>query len=67
MIGVTGRTDMIIFKPLHLSKWKESLTYTPGFSPGIISESFLHEQALGVLQRDRIIPHSEEGMTIPSV
>ena len=67
MIGVTDRTDMILFKPLHLSTRKESLTYTPVVILGIIYESFLHEQALGVLQRDIIIPHSEEGMPIPSV
>ena len=64
---VNGRTDMILFKPLNLSKWKESPPNTPVFSPGIIPESFLHTQALGMLHRDKLIPHSEEGMPIPSV
>ena len=58
---------MILLKPLNLSKWKESPPQTPGLSPGIIPDRFLHTQALGMLDRDILVTQSEEGMPIPSV
>ena len=63
---VTGRTDIILFKPLHLRKWKESPPDTPGFSLDITPESFLHAQALGIIHRGRVIPQSEECIPIQS-